>query len=131
MRVRKMAGIYTISTEIMFSASHSLPGYDGDCARVHGHNWVVRAYYEFTAVDENGLTADFLELKAGMEKVILPRFDHQHLNDIPPFNSINPTSENIAAEIFRLCREQLSFRQGTLREIELWETLTDKVSYRE
>ena len=74
--------------------------------RVHGHNWVVRAYYEFGGVDDKGLTIDYLRARAGIEKVILTRFDHRHLNDIPPFDKLNPTSENIAAEIFRLLRDE-------------------------
>ena len=126
-----MAGVYTISTEIEFCSSHYLAGYDGGCSRVHGHNWVVRAFYEFTAVDDAGLTVDYLELKAGMEKVILPRFDHRHLNEVPPFDKVNPTSENIAAEIYRLLREELVFEGGRLSEIELWETRSDMVRYRE
>ncbi len=126
-----MTGIYTISTEIEFCSSHMLAGYDGGCSRVHGHNWVVRSFYEFTAIDDRGLSVDYLVLKAGMEKVILPRFDHRHLNDVPPFDRVNPTSENIAAEIFRLLRDELVFENGRLVEVELWETRSDMVRYRE
>lgn len=126
-----MAGIYTLSTETSFSSSHCLNGYEGDCSRVHGHNWVVRAYYEFDRVDDRGLTIDYLELKAGMDRVILERFDHRHLNDVPPFDRLNPTSENIAEEIFRLLRRELPVENGRLSEIELWETSTDMVRYRE
>jgi len=126
-----MAGIYTLSTQTSFSSSHCLNGYEGACSRVHGHNWVVRAYYEFDRVDGRGLTIDYLELKAGMDRVILERFDHRHLNDVPPFDKLNPTSENIAAEIFRLLRRELPVENGRLSEIELWETSTDMVRYRE
>lgn len=126
-----MAGLFTVSTEITFSASHRLDGYDGDCARVHGHNWTVRAYFEFTKTDGRGITVDYLDLKADLKSVILPVFDHRHLNEVPPFDSVNPTSENLAAEIYRLCRERLDYGNGRLREIELWETRTDMVRYRE
>ncbi len=126
-----MTGVYTISTEIMFCSSHALREYNGDCSRIHGHNWVIRAYYEFEKVDEKGLTIDYLELKAGLERVILHRFDHRHLNDIPPFDKINPTSENIVAEIFRLINRDLKIPGGFLLEVELWETRTDMVRYRE
>ena len=101
------------------------------CSRVHGHNWVLRIYYEFEAVDGRGLTIDYLELKTRLEKVVLPRFDHLHLNDVPPFDKISPTSENLAAEIFRMCREKLEFEGGLLREVELWETSKDMVRYGE
>ncbi len=126
-----MTGKWTVSTEIEFSSSHCLDEYDGMCSRVHGHNWVLRIYYEFEAVDGRGLTIDYLELKTRLEKVVLPRFDHLHLNDVPPFDKISPTSENLAAEIFRMCREKLEFEGGLLREVELWETSKDMVRYGE
>jgi 6-pyruvoyltetrahydropterin/6-carboxytetrahydropterin synthase len=122
---------YVISTEIQFSASHALKGYRGDCSRVHGHNWVARVSYEFSGVDELGLTIDYRELRTLLERVVFPRFDHRHLNDVPPFDTMNPTSENIAAEIFKLCRAEISIRGGTLREVELWESPSDMVRYRE
>ena len=126
-----MAPVYTISTEVHFCCSHSLTGYDGDCSRMHGHNWVLRAYYEFSGTDELGLTVDYLDLKSGMEKVILPRFDHRNLNEVAPFDKVSPTSENIAAEIFRLLRDGLDIPDGKLVEVELWETRSDMVRYRE
>lgn len=126
-----MAPLYVISTEVQFSASHALKGYQGDCSRVHGHNWVVRVFYEFAGVDDLGLTIDYRELRTVLERVILPRFDHRHLNDCPPFGAVNPTSENISAEIFRLCREEIALPGGRLREVELWESPTDMVRYRE
>jgi len=122
---------YTVSTEIKFSASHSLAGYDGNCARVHGHNWVLRVYYEFDILNEQGLTIDYQTIKSELRRVILPRFDHRHLNDLPPFDVINPTSENIAAEIYRLCRDNIDLEHGSLSEVELWETSTDMVRYSE
>jgi len=122
---------YTVSTEIVFSASHTLRDYSGGCSRLHGHNWTVRVYYSFSSPDSQGITVDFLTLKAALEKELLPRFDHVNLNDIPPFERLNPTSENLAAEIYRICRENLTFEGGSLLKVELWETPTDMVSYSE
>jgi 6-pyruvoyltetrahydropterin/6-carboxytetrahydropterin synthase len=126
-----MTGKWTISTEIEFSSSHCLDKYDGMCSRVHGHNWVLRVFYEFEVIDDRGLTVDYFDLKAGLERVILPKFDHIHLNDLPPFDRISPTSENIAVEIFRICAGELKFDGGRLKEVELWETPKDMVSYAE
>jgi len=126
-----MAVRYVVSTEIQFSASHALLGYRGDCSRMHGHNWVARVSYQFASVDERGLTIDYRELRSLLERVILPRFDHRHLNDVPPFDAVNPTSENIAAAIFGFCREEILIPGGVLKEVELWESPTDMVRYRE
>lgn len=122
---------YTVSTEIQFSASHSLNNYPGDCARLHGHNWTLRVYYRFKDVDEDGITVDYLVLQSRMKEEILPRFDHRHLNEVAPFDRMNPTSENLAAEIFRICRENIRIKGGELVEVELWETPTDMVRYGE
>ena len=126
-----MAAKWTVSTEIEFSSSHCLDDYDGACARVHGHNWVLRVHYEFEGLDRRGLTVDYHDIKMGLEKVILPKFDHIHLNDLPPFDSVSPTSENMAAEIFRICSEELRFEGGRLKAVELWETPKDMVRYEE
>ncbi|MDZ7859441.1 MAG: 6-carboxytetrahydropterin synthase [Candidatus Krumholzibacteriota bacterium] len=122
---------YTVSTEVQFSASHLLRDYPGDCARLHGHNWVVRAYYRFTALGDDGISADYIKLKSDLSRELLPRFDHRNLNEVKPFDRKNPTSENIAAEIFRICRENIHYEGGKLVEIELWETPTDMVRYGE
>ncbi len=120
---------YTVSTEIEFSSSHSLDGYDGDCARLHGHNWILRVYYEFTRLDGQGIAVDYCVLVSRVREVVLPLLDHRHLNDLPIFEGINPTSENIAAVIFSLLGEKVVFEGGRLSAIELWETPTDMVRY--
>ncbi len=126
-----MSEKFTISTQIGFSASHMLKDYQGNCRNVHGHNWVVRVYYEFGKSDQRGLTIDYLELRSRLEEVILPRFDHVNLNDVSPFDEINPTSENLAREIFRIVREEVDVGEGTLRMVEIWETPIDMVRYSE
>ncbi len=120
---------YTVSTEIEFSSSHSLEGYDGDCARLHGHNWVLRVYYEFSKLDGQGIAVDYCVLARKVKEIVLPLLDHRHLNDLPLFDGINPTSENIAARVFDLLRENVRFEAGRLTMIELWETPTDMVRY--
>jgi 6-pyruvoyltetrahydropterin/6-carboxytetrahydropterin synthase len=64
-----------------------------------------------------------------VKEVVLPLLDHRHLNELPIFEGINPTSENIAARIFGLLREKVVFEAGRLSIIELWETPTDMVRY--
>lgn len=126
-----MSRSFTVSTEIVFSASHALDGYEGDCARIHGHNWTLRVYYGFSRLDGRGIAVDYRELGSRVKEVILPLLDHRHLNDVPPFNAVNPTSENIAAEIFKVLDENVRFEGGRLKAVELWETPSDMVRYSE
>ncbi len=49
---------------------------------------------------------DFKEIKEKLRDVILP-FDHQNLNEIPPFDKIPPTSEHIAFYIFETLKKTI------------------------
>jgi len=70
-------------------------------------------------------------LRESLKKVVGSRFDHQQINNISPCDKLNPTSENLAREIFKVCREEVQVEGGRLIEVELWETSRDMVRYRE
>ncbi|MEW6103916.1 MAG: 6-carboxytetrahydropterin synthase QueD [bacterium] len=91
--------MYRLMVEEGFSSAHSISGYPGNCRRTHGHNYKVRIYLKNEELDNLGMVFDFKEIKKKLKDVILP-FDHQNLNEIPPFDKTPPTSENIAFYIF-------------------------------
>ena len=86
-----------VSTD--FAAAHHLVGYPGDCARVHGHNWVVDLFVRSRELDSLGMAADFRQLKLMLNEVISP-WDHQDLNTLSDFSGINPTAERVSQFIF-------------------------------
>ena len=92
--------MYEISIGKSFSAAHSLRGYDGNCACLHGHNWQVKATLRVQQLDEIGIACDFKKLKREVDKAI-GKFDHVCLNETESFASCNPTSENIARVIYQ------------------------------
>lgn len=92
--------MYTITVEDRISCAHFLPGWKGECARVHGHNFEIAIVLKKEDLDSFGMVADFRKIKTKLKEVI-GRFDHQNLNAIPPFDKILPTSENIASFIYR------------------------------
>ena len=98
--------MYKTSAVMKFAAAHSLRGYEGDCENLHGHNWVVKATLGTNELDEIGIAYDFKHLKTNLKEII-DRFDHQFLNDIPPFDKINATSENLSKFIFDSLAEKL------------------------
>jgi 6-pyruvoyl-tetrahydropterin synthase len=49
---------------------------------LHGHTWTVRAFWSFDALDENGMGANFRDLKQVLRTEVHDRYDHRHLNDI-------------------------------------------------
>ena len=91
--------MYEVSVREHFDAAHYLRGYRGKCENLHGHRFQVMVAVRASAVDQIGLAFDFAELKRHLRE-ILERLDHTCLNEVPPFDRINPSSENIAATIY-------------------------------
>lgn len=84
-----------------FSSSHQLRNYDGKCEHMHGHNFGVEVAVVGEKLDPKiEYLMDFKELKK-LTKQVLDRLDHQHLNEVPPFDEHNPSSENLARYIYR------------------------------
>jgi 6-pyruvoyltetrahydropterin/6-carboxytetrahydropterin synthase len=119
--------MYQVSVEGHFDAAHYLRDYGGKCENIHGHRFKVVVSLKAKKLDKIGLAYDFTELKRHLGEV-LGRFDHTSLNDVPPFDKINPSSENIAAEIY----EQLKGRFSggvSLSSVEVWESPESRVVY--
>lgn len=125
--------MFEISVEESFAAGHSLRGYEGKCERVHGHNYRVRVTFEGEQLDSRGLLLDFSEVKRLMRGLI-ERWDHRFLNDVPPFDVLNPSAENMAKCFYEeLARGlQAGAREVPVRvaEVKIWETDTATATYR-
>jgi len=119
---------YELSIETHFSAAHQLRGYPGDCARLHGHNWHVKLFIRCTGLDELGLGIDYKIMKSELKEAI-EKWDHYNLNDIEPFDKINPSSENVARLLFEEMVARLNNERLHVSRIEVAETCTAKVSY--
>lgn len=94
-----MAGVYEIYIKEHFAAAHMLKGYDGNCSKMHGHNWMVEAFVQCTKLSKLGIGIDFHDIKTILQD-ILSKLDHTTLNDVVEFSSVNPTSENISKFIY-------------------------------
>ncbi len=144
--------MYEITVEKHFEAAHFLRGYQGKCENLHGHRYKVVVKIEAGKLNDIGLAYDFTDLKRHL-KEILDRYDHTCLNDIKPFDKINPSAENIASTIFKELKKKLSaaarpepgrrvklvaveaFRLSAvevpaLSAVEVWESPGQGVSYR-
>lgn len=114
--------------EASFAASHQLRGYKGEIEPLHGHNFRVEASVSSPGLDRLGLTMDFLELEARLREVLTP-YDHRHLNDLPPFDEWNPSTENMARWFFEKLAEKLSSYDVELRRVRVWEAPSYSASY--
>jgi 6-pyruvoyltetrahydropterin/6-carboxytetrahydropterin synthase len=99
-----------------FSAAHHLCGYGAPCEQVHGHNWKVVATVRCTRLDDVGLGIDF-KLLRGRLREVLAALDHRDLNATPPFDTINPSAENIAQWVFERLGERLGSTGAVLARV--------------
>ncbi len=124
-----MSDRFLLSVECRLAASHVLPGCP-PCDRLHGHTWRVRAFWDFHELDEFGMGANFRDLKQALQDHIRERFDHRHLNEIPPFDRVPPTAENLAKECFKILADEVATDgRGALQRVEVWEGPESCVSY--
>ena len=120
--------MYQISVEQHFDAAHFLRGYQGKCEALHGHRYRVVVKIASSGVDDIGIAYDFTELKQHLSGVI-SRFDHTCLNDVPPFDQMNPSAENIAKNIYEELQPKLAGATVSIAGIEVWESPQTGVSY--
>ena len=120
--------MYEVSVEQHFDAAHFLRGYKGKCEALHGHRFRVVVRLKSGALNDIGIAYDFTELKRHLGD-ILSRFDHICLNDIEPFDAINPSSENIAATVYQELKPRLEVSPVSILAIEVWESPQSQVTY--
>jgi 6-pyruvoyltetrahydropterin/6-carboxytetrahydropterin synthase len=97
-------------------ASHQVK-IDGNIGEVHPHTW------EF-AVELKGMKhiiVPFNEIEATVNKV-LDKYQEKCLNEMSPFDKLNPTSENIAGYFFSLIQYQMELNSWELLSLELSES---------
>lgn len=128
MSVKGTHGLYEQIVEFRFDAAHSLRGYEGACARLHGHSYRVQVSLQGDRLDEVGMLMDFRRLKAVCREVI-DKFDHVYLNEVPPFDRMNPTCENIARHLYGELSQALADAPVCVAYVTIWETPTSAVTY--
>ena len=111
-----------------FSAGHHLREYPGNCERPHGHNWKVEVTVKADSLDNLGMGLDFKALKNEVNKV-LDTLDHHDLNEHADFQSVNPSSENIAVYIFNNLQNILSTDRYGIHSVTVRETDNSGVTY--
>jgi len=123
--------MYEISVEETFAAAHNLRGYKGKCEDLHGHNYKVRVTLAGKELDATGLLCDFVHVKQAIQSVIR-LLDHKYLNELPPFDTVNPSAENIARYIYDETAKQMqpSSNGAGIASITVWETDMASATYR-
>jgi 6-pyruvoyltetrahydropterin/6-carboxytetrahydropterin synthase len=96
----------------------------------HGHNYVLDVTLEGTPDPVTGMVLDLKELKELLEREVLDPMDHRFLNrEVPPFDHVIPTAENVAAEIWRRLAQAIPSESARLHSVRLYETSDLYVEY--
>jgi 6-pyruvoyltetrahydropterin/6-carboxytetrahydropterin synthase len=124
-----------ITRKADFSASHScynpnlseqqnrdLYGEPAD-SHGHGHNYVIEVSIEGSPDPVTGMIVDLKVVKDIIQGQVIDPMDHRHLNhEVPPFDTLVPTAENLVCEIWRRLEPGLTFPNARLHSIRLYET---------
>ena len=122
--------MHRVTIETHFSSAHNLRGHKGKCEALHGHNWKVAISVCSEDLDELGMVIDFTELKDRAND-LMARLDHTYLNEVPPFDEINPSSENLARFIFEEMARRLPPGGPEVCKVKVWESDGSSATYRE
>lgn len=120
--------MFELSIRTHFSAAHRLPGYDGPCAEVHGHNWEVEVYVRGAEVNGLGMVMDFGEIKREV-RLALEELDHRDLNALPFFTQSSPSSENLARHLHAALSRRLNGPRCRVHKVTVHETPGTSASY--
>ncbi len=126
---REKAFFYQLGIKSHFDAAHFLRNYKGKCARLHGHTWEIEVIFQGKGLGKDEILLDFVEARNLLSKV-LGKIDHQYLNEIPPFDKLSPTAENLAKFIYGEVEKTLTLGNLSLTEVKVWESPSCWVSYK-
>ncbi len=115
--------MWEISTETVVAAAHRLRNTPGEGERLHGHNWRIKAVVRAKELDKSGFVVDFNHLGAVLRALVEP-YEHVFLNEIAPFDDVNPTAENIARVVADDLAAKIDDGRVKVNRVEVWENDT-------
>jgi len=96
----------------------------------HGHNYVVEVTLEGEPEPQTGMVFDLKRLKDVLQREVVDPMDHRFLNrEVPPFDIVVPTAENLAIEVWRRIEPHLGDSRARLRGVRVYETEDLYVDY--
>ena len=121
--------MFRITKEFHFSASHQLTSLppDHQCARLHGHNYIVEITVSGQVDDKTGMVCNLTDLDGFIEREVLARYDHENLNTLKDFARDVPTTENLCIQIYEILHR--GFPHAHLERVRLEETMMNSFEY--
>jgi 6-pyruvoyltetrahydropterin/6-carboxytetrahydropterin synthase len=113
--VCRLAGLSDAENKALFGEAANPNG--------HGHNYVLEVTIEGEPDAVTGMVMDLKELKQILEEEIVEPMDHRFLNyEVPPFDRLIPTAENVAREIWKRIDPRIPPDRARLARVRLYET---------
>ena len=125
--------MFEVTVQAGFSSGHYLRNYHGKCENPHGHNYRVLVTLAGAELDEAGLLLDFKLLKHVLRPTV-DYLDHQMINDLEPFTTLNPSAENLAKYFYDESNTRLQrVTNGRVhvKDVTVFETDTTTAKYSE
>jgi len=120
--------MYEVSVTREFCSAHFLRDYAGKCAQLHGHNWKVEVSYRRPRLQKNGILVDFVDIGRVLDS-LLDQLDHHVINEVAPFGTVNPTSENLCRWLYEQIKERMPEGSPKPYRVRVWETPDACASY--
>jgi 6-pyruvoyltetrahydropterin/6-carboxytetrahydropterin synthase len=123
-------GQFTVRVEARFESAHYLRQYRGITEPLHGHSYKVEADLAARSggIDADAIAIDFVSAKQKLE-ALAKKLDYGCINEVPPFDRINPSAENIAHWFYRELSEAVASENGVVRAITIWEGPVNSVTF--
>jgi 6-pyruvoyltetrahydropterin/6-carboxytetrahydropterin synthase len=125
-----MSGKFSVRVEARFEAAHFLREYRGISEPLHGHSYKVEA--ELSArgggVDGDAIAVDFVSAKRKLD-VLAKKLDYGCINDVAPFNVVNPSAENIAEWFHQELSLAVADENAIVTAVTIWEGPVNSVRY--
>ena len=121
-------GTYRVSKQLWFCSAHQVRLSETECERLHGHNYRVLVHAEAKVLDKTSYVLDFSALKKAAVEAT-DRFDHQNINDVPPFTELNPTAEELARYLCEQLGRRFDDERVRICKVEVFETDNNRAEY--
>jgi 6-pyruvoyltetrahydropterin/6-carboxytetrahydropterin synthase len=131
-----------VTRRVDFSASHicSQPALSEEENRTlygaaanpkgHGHNFILEVTLNGEPDPVTGMVFDIKRLKEIVNEAVVRPMDHRFLNhEVPPFDRVVPTAENIAIEVWNRLEPHFRGATARLHNVRLFETEDLYVDY--
>ncbi len=121
--------MFVVSVQAHYDSAHFLRNYKGKCERLHGHRYVVELAMARSELNEVGIAFDFVDVKRHLRE-LANRLDHENLNELEPFTTLEPSAENQAKYFYDEMKRRLPGEMAdAILYVRVWETPTQWAQY--